>query len=179
MDQPGRLLALFKTIQSDPLSSAPSISGHPSVDTVLRTLAHIDLARLLKYVRLWNATAKTSGVAQLVLHAIIKLRPAEDIMRAFGNDGAAELGVTENDGKLSVTVAGKGEARGPTALKDWVEAVIPYTERHLARMDRLLQDSYVVDYLLGEMDDGMFDELDEQEEDFAGISAPMEVEVAA
>jgi U3 small nucleolar RNA-associated protein 13 len=35
--------------------------------------------------------------------------------------------------------------------------MIPYTERHLSRMDRLVQDSFVVDYILSEMDDGMFD----------------------
>jgi U3 small nucleolar RNA-associated protein 13 len=38
-----------------------------------------------------------------------------------------------------------------------VDGLIPYTERHLARMERLVQESYMVDYVLGEMDDGMFD----------------------
>lgn len=179
MEQPGRLLSLYKSIQSESLPSdtTPSISGHPSVDAVLRTLGSSDLARLLKYVRLWNATAKTSGVAQRILHAIVKLRPAEDVMHAFGGDDVSTgLGVSENGGALSVTVVGKGEGRGATALKDWVETVIPYTERHLARMERLLQDSYVVDYLLGEMDDGMFDEDDGSVD---SLAAPMDVEIAA
>jgi len=193
MDQPGRLLSLFKSIQSDAAlsSTSPSVSvsvsGHPAVDTVLRTLSTSDLARLLKYVRLWNATAKTSAVAQRVLHAIVKLRPADDVMAAFaaaGDDPAAGLRVTDAgaEGTLAVARTGDG-ASGATALKDWVEAVIPYTERHLARMERLLQDSYVVDYILGEMDDGMFDELDEADDGTGSIGnmgiAAMEVEVAA
>ena len=40
-------------------------------------------------------------------------------------------------------------------MRELLEALIPYTERHLARMERLVQESYVVDYVLGEMDDGL------------------------
>ncbi len=34
-------------------------------------------------------------------------------------------------------------------------AFIPYTERHLARTERMVQDSYVLDFLIGEMDGGV------------------------
>jgi U3 small nucleolar RNA-associated protein 13 len=51
------------------------------------------------------------------------------------------------------------------ALKELVDALIPYTERHLSRMDKLIQDSYMVDYVLGEMDDGIFDVDDEMDVD--------------
>ncbi|TFY59355.1 hypothetical protein EVJ58_g5826, partial [Rhodofomes roseus] len=184
MDQPGRLLSLFRAIQSESAeeseSHLPSFSGHPSVDTVLRTLAASDLTRLLRYIRLWNATAKTSAVAQRVLHALLKLRPADDISQAFGDDLSSGAGVSETDGALTVSIGAKGEGRGATGLKDWVEAVIPYTERHLARMERLLQDSYVVDYLLGEMDGGLFDELDDPEgNDGIAMEVDRVVEVTA
>ena len=165
MDQPGRLLTLFRSIQSEAPEDAepqpPSFSGHPAVDTVLRTLADADLARLLRYIRLWNATVKTSAVAQRVLHALLKLRPVDDITHAFGDDLTSGAEVAVEESTLSVSVNTHGEGRGATALKDWVEAVIPYTDRHLNRMERLLQDSYVVDYLLGEMDGGLFDDLDD------------------
>ncbi|KZT72878.1 WD40 repeat-like protein [Daedalea quercina L-15889] len=184
MDQPGRLLNLFRSIQSDSLEASgprsPSFSGHPSVDTVLRTLATADLARLLRYIRLWNATAKTSAVAQRVLHALLKLRPADDISHAFGEDLSSGAGVAEIDGMLEVNIRAKDEGRGATALKDWVETVIPYTERHLARMERLLQDSYVVDYLLGEMDGGLLDEVDGvDDDDSIAMGVDRAVEVAA
>lgn len=165
MEQPGRLHALFKSLQSTaspavaPSASAPSLTGHPAVDEVLRTLAGADLARLLRYVRAWNASARTSGVAQRVLHAVVKLRAAEDVVRAFGEGDA--VGVTADAGGLAVVR--KRNDTGATALKDWVEAMIPYTERHLARMERLFQDSYVVDYMLGEMDDGIFDGIEDED----------------
>lgn len=147
MEQPGRLLSLFTDIRSQPTngidqnSSPPSVTGHRSVDEVIRTLGGADLVKLLRYVRDWNAKARTSSAAQGVLHAIVKLRSAEDVMRAFGDDA------------VEVAVTGKA---GGTSLKELVDGMIPYTERHLARMERLVQESYVVDYILGEMDDGMF-----------------------
>lgn len=147
MEQPGRLLSLFTNISSqstddvDQDPSPPSVTGHHSVDEVIRTLGGADLAKLLRYIRDWNAKARTSGVAQGVLYAVVKLRSAEDVMRAFGDDA------------VEATLTGKA---GGTSLKELVDGLIPYTERHLARMERLVQESYVVDYILGEMDDGMF-----------------------
>jgi U3 small nucleolar RNA-associated protein 13 len=162
MEQPGRLLSLFTNIHSrsalakseDPLENT-SITGNLSVDEVIHTLPGSDLARLLGYVRDWNAKAKTSGVAQGILYAIVKLRSADDVMQAF-RDEAGESMIM--DGSIEKT-SGPG-----TPLKELVDALIPYTERHLARTERLVQESYVVDYILGEMDDGMFDgELDDDE----------------
>lgn len=157
MEQPGRLLNLFRSL---PTSLSPpsvlqtsSITGNASVDEVLRTLAGSDLTRLLRYVRDWNANAKTSAVAQKVLHAVVKLRPAEDVIAAFSVDG-----VLDKD----------KDAGGPSALRELVDGLIPYTERHLARMEKLVQETYVVDYLLGEMDDGMFG-LGEDDEMDVGI----------
>jgi len=150
MEQPGRLLSLFKNIRSSPITvmgdSKPSITGHPSVDDVIRTLARSELASLLRYVRNWNANAKTSNIAQDILYAVMKLRSADDVMEAFGNE------VTSPAPAESLSKAGGG-----AELKELVDAMIPYTERHLSRTERLVQDSYVVDYILAEMDDGMFD----------------------
>lgn len=151
MGQPGRLYNLFKDIRASAAeSSTPSASltGNSSVDEVIRTLAGSDLAKLLRYVRDWNAVAKTCAVAQGVLFATVKLRSADDVMQAFGDE------VHE-----TALVEGKADSRdsGGTKLKEMVDALIPYTERHLARMERLVQESYMVDYVLAEMDDGMFD----------------------
>ncbi|KAJ6520095.1 U3 small nucleolar RNA-associated protein [Mycena sanguinolenta] len=151
MGQPGRLFKLFKDIRAAAAESTEpshSITGNASVDEVIRTLGGSDLAKLLRYVRDWNTVAKTSVVAQGVLFAIMKLRTADDVMQAFG-DEVNETVLAEG------TVEAKGA--GGTALKEMTDGLIPYTERHLARMERLVQESYMVDYVLAEMDDGMFD----------------------
>jgi U3 small nucleolar RNA-associated protein 13 len=133
LGHPGRLLQLFKELSS-------GVTGSADVDGVLRTLTSVDLVRLLRYIRDWNTRASSAAIAQRVLHAIMKVRQAEDIARAFEDAGTVE---DKND------------------LRELVEGLIPYTERHLARMERLVQESYVVDYVLREMDDGLVDDDDE------------------
>ncbi|KAI0334408.1 U3 small nucleolar RNA-associated protein [Cubamyces sp. BRFM 1775] len=200
MAQPGRLHSLFASLTSssvddDDDSSAhaktktPSITGHPAVDEVLRTLPGTDLVRLLRYVRDWNAHAKTSAVAQRVLHAVVKLRAAEDIARAFDEDAAlaaataAAAAPAEDDtfGKALPAEPLSVEGRGTTALKELIDSMIPYTERHLTRMEKLLQDSYVVEHLLSEMDDGLFGELGDDDEDSGHMAMDIDraVEIAA
>ncbi|THU80749.1 WD40 repeat-like protein [Dendrothele bispora CBS 962.96] len=150
MEQPGRLLSLFRNIVSSKDPTASSILGESAVDEVLRTLTGSDLTKLLRYVREWNANAKTSLVAQSVLFAILKMRSADDVMKSFSDE------VGELTFALDPTSTTDKEKR-VASLKDIIDALIPYTERHLSRMDKLLQESYMVDYILGEMDDGLFD----------------------
>jgi U3 small nucleolar RNA-associated protein 13 len=150
MEQPGRLLNLFRDVQSVDADNN-SITGLPSVDEVIRTLGGSDLAKLLRYVRDWNTNAKTSRVAQGVLYAVVKQRSADEVMKAFRD--YSDEATFANGG----TVESKVTRPSDMALKDLVDALIPYTERHLSRMDKLIQDSYMVDYILGEMDDGIFD----------------------
>jgi U3 small nucleolar RNA-associated protein 13 len=135
LGHPGRLLQLFKELRGD-----SGVTGSAEVDRVLQELGSADLVRLLLYVRDWNTRASSAVIAQRVLHAVVKLRSAEDIANAFGNSNTDD----EQNG-----------------LHELVEGLIPYTERHLARMERLVQESYVVDYVLREMDDGLAEDDDE------------------
>ena len=142
MQQPGRLLSLFKSVRGgldmEGVSQSKSFTGSLAVDEVIRTMSAEDLITLIKFVRDWNSNARSSGIAQEILYAIFKLRSAEDIMEMF---------------KPRDTLAGTADATG--GLKEIVDGLMPYTERHLARMERLIQESYVVDLLLEEMDEGM------------------------
>jgi len=106
-------------------------------------------------VRDWNTNAKTSTVAQRVLLTVFKLRSADEIIQAFSDEKEEKAFA---DGEVS-----QPATTGRTALKELVDALIPYSERHLSRMEKLVQDSYVVDYILGEMDDGMFDDGDDDD----------------
>ncbi|KAJ1302212.1 hypothetical protein OPQ81_001036 [Rhizoctonia solani] len=160
MDQPGRLYNLFKSVRaSRPTKSIASrtqdteltqnITGSAEVDQVLASLSGHDLVRLLGHIRTWNASARTSTVAQTVLHAILSTHTTEDIVSAFGKD--------ENTQGLEAefTSAFKGKEKHGMDLRSIVDGLIPYTERHLTRAERLVQDSFVVDYVLGEMDMGI------------------------
>lgn len=147
MDHPGRLLSIFKSLIASgehvsDFEHSESIVGHRSVDLVIRRLPPVELTTLLRHVRDWNTNAKTSSVAQTILYALFKLRTTDDISDTFSSSGT----LMHASAAPSVT----------SSLSELVETLIPYTERHLARLDRLVQDSYVLDYVLGEMDGGLF-----------------------
>lgn len=170
MSQPGRLLHLFTTVAASRGDTAQlaildsvtpagqSITGSLEVDQVIKTLPGIDLVRLLRHVRDWNARAKTSPIAQIILHAILRLRTPDDILAAFDSasktPGAKDEAVEENVEDEEA----KPKAKTPAAanIRELLDALLPYSERHFARVDRLMQDSYMLDYALSEMDGGVF-----------------------
>jgi U3 small nucleolar RNA-associated protein 13 len=170
MDHPGRLYNLFRTLRAtrpsksiatpptDPeldSNNAHTITGSPAVDSTLATLSGPELARLLAHVRMWNASARTSAVAQTVLHAILRLRTAEDIVAAFAKNDVADTNGLAAELDSHVQLGSKEKEQAALDLRALIDALIPYTERHFARAERLVQDSFVVDYVLGEMDLGM------------------------
>ncbi|WFD32170.1 U3 small nucleolar RNA-associated protein 13 [Malassezia sp. CBS 17886] len=154
LKQPRRLLALFTQVATqrgdgeavaaidqllaDALGSTPahadadaSISGLAAVDQILAELPHAQLAQLLLYIRDWNTSARTAPVAQLLLHAIVRLHSAESIADAFAK-------------------AAKGD-ESTSSLASVLEALMPYTERHYARADRMLVESAMLEYTLQAM----------------------------
>lgn len=84
--------------------------------------------QLLGYIRDWNTSARTAPTAQLLLHAIVRLHSADTLLDAYA----------------------KGEK--PGSLAAVLDALVPYTERHYARADRMLVESAMLEYTLQAMD---------------------------
>ena len=87
LDQPGRLLTLFKEVLFLDANPEPLVSGSKPtdsyIDAILKNLPPIELANLLRHVRDWNANAKTCIVAQGILHALLRLRRVDELSEAF------------------------------------------------------------------------------------------------
>lgn len=147
LNHPGRLLSLFTTAinaADDPTASAEdreraanSLSGNPSIDEVLQSLDPANLRTLLLRLRDWNTNARTSRIAQRILHVLFRSYPASTFV---------EL--------ATQTVRGKN-GRAAAGLKDILQALASYTERHYRRVEELTDDSYLVEWVLGEMDGGV------------------------
>jgi U3 small nucleolar RNA-associated protein 13 len=157
MSQPGRLLHLFTAVSAEP-TSLTAITGSDEVDQVIATLTGTDLVRLLKFVRDWNTNARTSSIAQMILHTILKLRSPEDLLAAFENKAPEDLSTMDVDGEAE---AGDQEEKPKSkdqqlSFKELLDGLIPYSQRHFTRIDKLVQDSYMLDYIVGEMDGGLF-----------------------
>ena len=132
MDQPRRLWTLFHTVSFGAASEPTSITGSTALDSAVDSIAGDDLLRLLGFVRDWNTAAKTSEVAQTVLHAVLKSHSIDDLLALESGKG----------GKMA----------------ELLDALIPYTERHLSRVDRvLMQESSLVDFVLANIFDDVGD----------------------
>ncbi|OCK74705.1 WD40 repeat-like protein [Lepidopterella palustris CBS 459.81] len=131
LNQPGRLLALFKSVVEGETQEAGSLSGSFAVDEVLASLADEQIFKLLLRIRDWNTNARTAPVAQRVLWVLVKKYPAGRLAR--------------------LRPLGKVEGKG--SLRDVVDGLKAYTERHYRRMECLIDESYLLDFTLGEMDE--------------------------
>lgn len=130
LNHPGRLLGLFTSVVTTTKPDKGSLSGLKAVDQVLANLTDEQIFTLLLRLRDWNTNARTAPVAQRILWALVRSYPASRLSN------------------LSV----KG-ARGQKSLQEVLHALRVYTERHYKRMEELVDESYLVEYTLREMDD--------------------------
>ncbi|KAL2760660.1 hypothetical protein ACRALDRAFT_1046190 [Sodiomyces alcalophilus JCM 7366] len=129
LNHPGRLLHLFTSVVTTPEPEEGSLSGIAAVDDVLASLSDEQIFLLLLRLRDWNTNARTAPVAQRIFWALARIYPASRLSN------------------LSV----KG-ARGQKSLGEVLNALKVYTERHYKRMEDLVDESYMVEYTLQEMD---------------------------
>lgn len=99
-----------------------------------------------------------------MLHAVLRLKSPDELVAAF--DSASKVPTINPDEEEGMAVDGdeaEGEEKrkrkkGETVLgmRELLDGLIPYSERHFTRIDKLVQDSYMLDYVVGEMDGGLF-----------------------
>jgi U3 small nucleolar RNA-associated protein 13 len=131
MDQPGRLFGLFKSVVETEKPDEGSMTGLSTVDEILGSLADEQLYKLLLRLRDWNTNVKTAPIAQKILWTIVKSYPASRLS--------------------GLRPAGKVGAKG--SLKDVFDAIRAYSERHYKRVEELVDESYLLDFTLREMDE--------------------------
>lgn len=129
LNHPGRLLSLFTKVVTTDSPDEGSLSGLKAVDDVLANLSDDQIFLLLLRLRDWNTNARTAPVAQRILSALVRSYPA---------------------GRFS-DLSVKG-ARGQKSLQEVLNALKVYTERHYKRLEELVDESYLVEYTLREMD---------------------------
>lgn len=130
LGHPARLLSLFTSVVDTYPPEPGSLSGVKAVDEVIANLGDEQLAALLLRLRDWNANAKTSLVAQRVLWTIFRSYPPKRLM--------------------NLKVPGQ-----KANLKEVLDALRVYTERHYQRLEDLVDESFVVDYTLQQMENGV------------------------
>ncbi|KAK6529118.1 U3 small nucleolar RNA-associated protein 13 [Orbilia ellipsospora] len=146
LNYPYKLLNLFTAVITSPDAEKDSIIGLKSVDEVLANLNDYHLYLLLCRVRDWNTNSKTSNVAQRVLSVLLK---------SFSAEKLADLKVPGR--KKSNDDKGSRKKKGETMpIRDMMEAMERYTERHYGRVEELIGESYIVEYTLNQMEEAAF-----------------------
>ena len=158
LNHPARLLALFTSVCNTWPREKNSMIGVKAVDDVLGSLDDHQLWLLLLRVREWNVSAKTATVAQRVLGVILRVVPARRLvglgrrrklkaiedMDGGGADGADGSAAIDDDQAKKLARSGN--------VKEVLDALRVYTDRHYKRLEELIDESYLVDYTLREMD---------------------------
>jgi U3 small nucleolar RNA-associated protein 13 len=173
MDQPRRLLKLFTEVRAAASDDSSSLTGSTNVDAVLKSLTPVDLRQLLFYVKDWNTVSRTAEIAQAVLYAVLKMHSAEAVLACleppveaptFEEDAGEDDDGDDGDTKLKAKKKKKREMKAGEIL----QALLPYTERHMTRADKMVRESFIVEHLLGQMDS--FELMDDEGMDVDGAS---------
>jgi U3 small nucleolar RNA-associated protein 13 len=129
LNHPARLLSLFTSVVNISPPEEGSLCGVKAVDEVLSSLSDEQTFTLLLRIRDWNTNNRTSIVAQRILWTLVRSYPATKLS--------------------SLKVRG---ARDQKSLKEVLNALAVYTDKNYKRLEELIDESYLVEYTLGEMD---------------------------
>ncbi|KAJ9475227.1 U3 small nucleolar RNA-associated protein 13 [Pseudozyma hubeiensis] len=159
-------------------ADANSITGLSSVDSILSTLPAPLLIQLLIYIRDWNTSTRTSPIAQTLLHAILSTHTASSLISMFDSSSKSqraalaerleneELGIVDTLPEKERARRRRMEKEKNVDLGTLVEGLLPYTERHWQRADRVLIESSMLEYSVEAMDTLLgFDDGEEEEEE--------------
>jgi U3 small nucleolar RNA-associated protein 13 len=146
LNHPGRLLSLFTAAMDTCLDGdgQESLTGNPAIDTVLQSLDPDNLYTLLLRVRDWNTNARTSRVAQRILYALSKSYPPSTF-----------VALATRHRELPPSAGNGGKSSTSEGIKEVLDALTAYTERHYKRIEDLIDESYLVEWILSEMDGGL------------------------
>lgn len=144
LDHPRRLLEVFTSVTGAG-DEGDQIAG------VIVQLSDAQLWALLRRVRDWNANARTQRVAQRVLHAILRSVDKERLLGLRKRRRGEDQAVVEAMAEVSLQESTKGKGR--ESVKDVLDGLKAYTERHYARQEKLGEESFVLMWALQRMDD--------------------------
>ena len=126
LNHPARLLTLLQNVTATNPPEEESLSGSKAVDEILGDLSDGQLLILMQRLRDWNTNARTAVVAQRILGVVVRSYPTQRL----------------------AALRGRG-------WKEALDALKVYTERHYKRIEDLVDESYLVEYTLGEMEEVM------------------------
>jgi U3 small nucleolar RNA-associated protein 13 len=112
---------LTKILQEQGQEQHQDRRGHSALTSLVSKFNEEQIGKCLLYIRDWNTIAKYSNIAQQFLNCILRLYSPKKLV-------AMSPGILD--------------------LPEVLQALIPYTDKHFSRVDRLIQRSFIVDYTI-------------------------------
>lgn len=142
LDHPNRLLSLLReTVETDHPEEG-SLSGSKPVDSVLGSLNDSQLVLLLNRLRAWNTNTKNTLVAQKVLWVIFK---------SYSTERLLQLGYSRNAESSVGDKVAKPSRYEQLDMRDLLNGLRVHTERHYQRMEEMIDESYLMEFMLRQM----------------------------
>ena len=151
LDKPYRLKKIFKELVES--GNAANAEGEGDEERKTDTLGEVvltavrvpkRLAQLLRYVLDWNTRASDMRIAQQILERILRHVSPSEILRCDRSQVARANENGEDGEELSDRLNG-------CDLRQTLEALIAYSERHAVRIERLQRSCALFDFTLGSM----------------------------
>ncbi|CAK7333665.1 unnamed protein product [Dovyalis caffra] len=128
--------------------------GSNQIDKALRVLGKEEIHLLFEYVREWNTKPKLCHVAQYVLFGVFNILPPTEILEIPQSLSIVFvyaiiiLLLVAKSMNLDFWYSEDSEIRG---IGELLEGLIPYSQRHFSRIDRLVRSTFLLDYTLNGM----------------------------
>ncbi|KNZ59723.1 hypothetical protein VP01_1674g1 [Puccinia sorghi] len=158
LDKPGRLLRLFTDLEraegeSDTdefgrLDRLHTVTGSAQIDHVIQNLQPPELVKLLAHIKAWNAVPRSSSVAQNLLFLLFKSHSFNNLLLSHSHPPLPNHLSPHLNSELNTH--SKNQLLRPHQLKDTLKVLLAYSDRHLAKIDKTVQESFSIDFLLNQ-----------------------------
>ena len=153
--QPRQLLELMKTMLREPQKGSLTHKTYiAQLVPLVQCLSQSDMQNVFAYMRDWNTSPKNCACAQALLGAILATYSPKVLVPCIGC--LCHRPVTHRFHSTTVqrahylvtNISSVQDIAAVQGLQEISEALLLYTGRHYDRMDRMLESTYLLDYLL-------------------------------
>lgn len=145
LQQPKQLLEIVKAMLHSPQTKPFTHKAYiAQLAPFAKSLSQADMQNVFTHIRDWNTSPKNCACAQALLGAVLATHsPKVGTCRS-------EL-VSPTQVCVDLTVCRLQDVESVHGLQETSEAILLYSGRHYDRMDRMLQSTYLLDYLLSRL----------------------------
>lgn len=151
LQQPRQLLEIVKAVLHVPQTIPLTHKGYiAQLAPFAKTLSQSDMQSIFTYVRDWNTSPKNCTCAQALLGAVLATH-APKVLCLPGHTFRLWYLVHLLNMGVMCDLCLLQDIASVQGLQETSEALLLYSGRHYDRMDRMLQSTYLLDYLLSRL----------------------------